>query len=113
MRILIETSGGGGVVLLIGLALLMSHGGGVDAMVTAVLAAVLVAVVAAVLSVAGYLLYRARRQVGQTAPPASRATLRAEVLQPEPRTALAPPQVRLDPDQLAELAALIRSERKQ
>lgn len=96
------------MVLLIALALLASHGGGVSAMVTAVLVAVLVAVVAAVLSVAGYLLYRARRQSARGYAPAPPAAVRAEVVQPAPRAALAPPQVRLDPDQLAELAEILR-----
>ena len=108
MRILIETSGGGGVVLLIALALLASHGGGVSAALAAVVIALVVAVVLAVAGLGGYLVYRARRPGAQGYAPAPRAALRAEVLQPEPRTALAPPQVRLHPDQLAELAEILR-----
>lgn len=112
MMILIKTSGGGGVVLLVGLALLMSHGGGVDATVTAVLVAVLVAVVATVLAAAGYLLYRARRPGAQNRTSAPPATLRAEVLSVEPRPAIAP-LVRLPADQLAELAELLRRQAEQ
>jgi uncharacterized SAM-binding protein YcdF (DUF218 family) len=111
MRILIETSGGGGLVLLIVVALAMSHSGGIGAMVAAVLVAILIAIVATVLSVGGYLMYRVRQRApaSLSAPP---VTLHAEVLPAGPRQALAPPQVRLDPDQLAELAEILRREQR-
>lgn len=108
MRILVETSGGGGVVLLVAVALLASHGGGISVALAAVVIALMVAVVLAVAGLGAYLVYRARRPGAQGYAPAHRATLRAEVVQPEPHAALAPPQVRLDADQLAELAEIIR-----
>ena len=106
MRILVETSGGGGVVLLILGALALSHGDGLSAAATAVLIALIVAAVAAVVVVAVLLLRRARPPQAPAA--LAPRVLRAEVMPDAVRPALAPPQVRLDPDQLAELAEILR-----
>jgi hypothetical protein len=106
VTIFIRTSGGGGIVLLVALALIFGHGGGLSGTVAVVLVALVVLVVLAVLGVLGALAYRATRppQAGSSMPP---ATLRAEVLPNTPRPAIAP-EVRLSADQLAELAETIR-----
>ena len=107
MRILIETSGGGGVVLLIALALLAGHGGGVSAALAAVVIALVVAVVLAVAGFAAYLVYRLRNPSpgGFVRTPVVRMPVLHELPGPE-RPALEP--VRLHPEQLAELAEILR-----
>ena len=115
MRILIETSGGGGVVLLIALALLAGHGGGISAALAAVVIALVVAVILALAALGWYLVYRARRErptvtwradVLRT-PVASRPQ-RGDLQQSGATAALEQPAVRLQPDQLAELAEMLR-----
>jgi len=101
MTIFIRTGGGGRVVLLVALALLASHGG-----VSAALAVVIVLAVAVVLAVAGlgaYLAYRARNPSpgGFVRTPVVRMPVVCEL--PAER-----PAMRLHPDQLAELAEIIR-----
>jgi hypothetical protein len=109
VRILIETSGGGGIVLLIALALLASHGGGISAALVAVVIALVVAVVLAVAGLAGYLVYRARREA--RAPQIRQMLADFTPVRQVPATtqrALEQPAVRLNPDQLAELAEILR-----
>jgi hypothetical protein len=112
MTIFIRTSGGGGVVLLIGLALLASHGGGISAALAAVVIALVVAVVLAVLGLGGYLVYRARREVRphfrQVVHQAPLVHEQSSALPATSLAALEPPAVRLHPDQLAELAEILR-----
>jgi hypothetical protein len=109
MRILIETSGGGGVVLLIGLALLASHGGGISAALAAVIIALVVAVALAVAGLGAYLVYRLRNPSpeGFVRTPAVRMPVVRDLPAAAPRI-LEPPAVRLHPDQLAELAEILR-----
>jgi uncharacterized membrane protein len=106
VTIFIRTSGGGGIVLLVALALLYGHGSGLSGTATVVLVALVVLVVLAILGVLGCLVYRATRppQAGISMP---RATLRAEVLPPD-RQMLAAPVVRLPDDQLEQLAEILR-----
>jgi hypothetical protein len=101
-----QETGGGGIVLLIALALIASHGSGLSGAVTAVLIGLVVLVVLAILGVLGCLVYRATRppQAGISMP---RAALRAEVLPPD-RQMLAAPVVRLPADQLEQLAEILR-----
>ena len=117
MRILVETSGGGGVVLLIALALLAGHGGGISAALAAVVIALVVAVVLALAGLGGYLVYRARREaaprvtktVSVTSAPVANGLL---VTAPAAPRALESPAVRLHPDQLAELAEILRRDQR-
>jgi hypothetical protein len=109
MRILIQTSGGGGIVLLIALALLASHGGGVSAALAAVVIALAAAVVLAVAGLGGYLVYRGRRGTKTIfMPSAPRVTNSLFVTPDLTPPALEQPAVRLHPDQLAELAEILR-----
>ena len=112
MRILIETSGGGGVVLLIALALLAGHGGGISAALAAVVIALVVAVVLALAGLGAYLVYRARREVRphfrQVVHQAPLVRDQSSALAAAAPRALESPAVRLHPDQLAELAEILR-----
>ena len=118
MRILIETSGGGGVVLLIALALLAGHGGGISAALAAVVIALVVAVVLALAGLGGYLVYRARREaaprvtktISVTSAPVTNGLLVTGA--PAAPRALESPAVRLHPDQLAELAEILRRDQR-
>ena len=109
MRILLETSKGGAAVLGIGLLLLWAHGGGSGAsdVVIALVVALIVVVVAA-LGIGGYFVCRAMRQERAAVSPAPPRVLRAEVLPDAARPVLEAPAVRLHPEQLEQLAELIR-----
>jgi hypothetical protein len=114
VRILVETSGGGGIVLVAAVALLAGgHGGGLDAALAAAVIALAVVVALALGGLVALVLYRARRR-GQDAsrPPYAVRQLRADLVPPAVQTpdrpALEAPAVRLHPDQLAELAEILR-----
>jgi len=117
VRILVETSGGGGVVLVVAAALLTGHGSGISAALAAAVIALAVVVALALGGLVAFLVYRARRQSieGQGYPPYAVRQLRADVVSPavqtQERPAIEAPAVRLHPEQLAELAELIRRER--
>ena len=95
-------------MLLVALALIVGHGSGISGTVTAVLLGLVVAVVLAVAVTAAVIL---RRLLPAQAPPGPRTVIRAV---PEPgvltgqQAALEQPAVRLHPDQLAELAEILR-----
>jgi hypothetical protein len=122
VRILIETSGGGGIVLVVVVALLAGgHGGGLDAALAATLIALAVVVALALGGLVAFLLYRARqdkRLQGETATPLSVSAVRTPprggqflTAGADTRPALelaAPREVRLHPEQLAELAEILR-----
>ena len=115
MRILIETSGGGGGILLIALALIAGHGSGISAALVAVVIALVVAVALVVAGLGGYLVYRARREVRPRFRQVVQAPLvrdQSSVLPAAAAPALEQPAVRLHPDQLAELAEIIRRQRR-
>jgi hypothetical protein len=99
---------GGGIVLLVALALVFDDGSGISGMVTAVLLGLVVAVVLAVAVTAAIIM---RRMLAVPAPGGARTVIRAvperDELPGQP-PALAPPAIRLHPDQLAELAEIIR-----
>ena len=99
------------MVLLIALALLAGHGGGISAALAAVVIALVVAVVLAVAGLGAYLVYRARREVRPHFRQVVQAPLVRDQTSALPATslpALEPPAVRLHPDQLAELAEILR-----
>jgi hypothetical protein len=116
MTIFIRTSGGGGVVLVVALALLASHGGGISAALAAVVIALAVAVALAVAGLGAYLVYRARREAPR--PNVIRLSNSGVKFSPPGGVFLTPgfdtppaleqPAVRLHPDQLAELAEILR-----
>ena len=114
MRILVETSGGGGIVLVVVAALLAGHGGGLDAAAVAVLIALAVVVALAIGGLVAFLVYRARRQdaEGRGYAPYAVRQVRAEPVPPAVQTperaALEAPAVRLHPEQLEQLAEIIR-----
>lgn len=112
MRILVETSGGGGIVLVVVAALLAGHGGGLDAAAAAVVIALAVVVALAIGGLVAFLVYRARqnrpgRPISGPAvyriPPETRPHLEGSH-----KPALEAPAVRLHPEQLAELAEMLR-----
>jgi hypothetical protein len=119
VKILIETSGGGGVVLLVVLALLAAgHGGGIG---TAAAVALITAVITVVLAVAAIAVYLVRRGEPESHPTPIRHVTAERVTEADPapigqltastRRALepgGPREVRLPPEQLAELAELLR-----
>jgi hypothetical protein len=108
MTIFIRTSGGGGIALLVVLALLYGHGSGLNGTVAIILVVLVVLVVLAILGVLGMLARRMRRPGGANVPSVPPATVRGEVLPGQPRQMLAGPEVRLPADQLEQLAELIR-----
>lgn len=111
MTIFIRTSGGGGIVLLVALALIFGHGSGISGVVTAVLLGLVVAVVLAVAVTAAVIL---RRVLPARTPDGPRTVIRVS---PEPGELAAPPRaldaaVRLPQDQLEQLAELIRRDQR-
>ena len=106
MTIFIRTSGGGGIVLIVALALIFGHGSGISGVLDAVLIGLVVLVV---LAVAAAVIVR--RVLPARTPDGPRTVIRAV---PEPGElpgqppALEPPAVRLHADQLAELAEILR-----
>lgn len=111
MTIFIRTSGGGGIVLLIALALIAGHGSGIGAALAAALIALVVLVVAALVVLAAVLVHRIRRPVVQDVVqiPGPSRPLWGSLDHPGGPRALAPSlTVHLEPEQLAELAELIR-----
>ena len=113
MTIFIRTSGGGGIVLLVVLALLYGHDSGLNGTVAIILVVLVVLVVLAILGVLGMLAHRMTRPGGANVPPVPPATVRGEVLPGQPRQMLAGPEVRLPADQLEQLAELIRRQAEQ
>ena len=69
MTIFIRTSGGGGIVLLVVLALLYGHGSGLNGTVAIILVVLVVLVVLAILGVLGMLAHRMTQPGGANVPP--------------------------------------------
>lgn len=109
MRILVETSGGGGIVLLVVLALIAGHGGGISAALVIVVIVLAVVVALAIAGTAAVLVHRARQEARPAPSLAPRPVLRAEVTG-RPHPAIEP--VRLHPEQLAELAEILRRDQE-
>jgi hypothetical protein len=108
VTIFIRTSGGGGIVLLVVLALVFGRGGNGISGALAVVLAVLVALT--VLAVIVTLAVIVRRVLPARTPDGPRSVIRVS---PEPGELAAPPRalsapVRLPQDQLEQLAELIR-----
>ena len=108
MTIFIRTSGGGGIVLLIALALIFGRGGNGLSGAVAIILGILVALT--VLAVIVTLAVEVRRLRPAPAPDGPRTLLRAV---PEPGELAAPPRaiaapVRLADDQLEQLAEMLR-----
>jgi hypothetical protein len=121
VRILIETSGGGGIVLVVVAALLAGHSGPVSAALAAVLIALAVVVALAVGGLVALLVYRARQvrphftYRAEVAPASKLATRVANLPAQTTRAAgdfeppaLEAPAVRLHPEQLEQLAEILR-----
>jgi hypothetical protein len=119
VRILVETSGGGGIVLVGAIALIAGGNGTISAAAVAVIVTLAVVIALAIGGLVALLVYRARqvrphftyRAEPVTEIRASRADLPAQTLQDLGEfapPAIEAPAVRLHPDQLAELAAILR-----
>jgi hypothetical protein len=122
VRLLIEASPGGVVVLVVAIALISGGGGAISAVAVAVIITIAIAIALALGGLVALVVYRLRRASqgashpliyrAQLAPnPVERSTgLPAQTRQslPDSAPALEAPAVRLDPGQLAELANLIR-----
>jgi hypothetical protein len=109
MKILVETSGGGGIVLVVVLALVASHGGGISAALLIVVIVLAVVAAAAAAGTVAVVVHRGRQEVRPAPSLAPRPVLRAEVLG-DPHPAIEP--VRLHPEQLAELAEILRRDQR-
>lgn len=119
MEIHVRTAGGGGVVLLVIIALAAGGGGaGMGTALAAVLIALAVVVALALGGLVAFLVYRARREHRAAAyrAQAELSTARGQFTAPRqlsaaaPRAIEAPPVVRLHPEQLAELAEILRQQ---
>lgn len=118
MRLLIETSGGGGVVLVVAMALIAGGNGAISAAAVAILITIAVLIAVSIAAVVGLVVYRARRewQPVQTSRRAAGGFTAPVVHEVRPHLAppaLEAPAVRLHPDQLAELARILRHEETQ
>ena len=114
MRIHFEASAGGVVVLVVIGVLLSGHGSDVSSALTAAIIFLIVFGILAVAVVAGLVVYRSRHRDDRQwyPPPYAVREIRADVVPPSvqaaERPALEPPAMRLHPDQLAELAEILR-----
>ena len=107
MTIFIRTSGGGGIVLIVALALIFGHGSGISGAAAAVLLGL---VALTVLAIVVTLAVVVRRVLPERAGDGPRTVIRVT---PEPGELAAPPRaldapVRLPQDQLEQLAEMIR-----
>jgi hypothetical protein len=118
--ILIRWSGGGGVVLLVVLALVASRGGGISAGLLIVVIVLAVVVALAIAGTAAVLVHRARQEAARpnvirlSQTPVTKMPPRGEFLTAgfDTPPVLEQPAVRLHPEQLAELAEILRRDQR-